>query len=389
MRPRWQLYQGIYIHIPFCVHKCCYCDFASYQIQSPQVMEAYTRRLVEEIRAYEPDLPLSPTATIYFGGGTPSVLPPELLAQIVQALKDRRFWQHPAEATLEANPGTVTLESLRAYRQLGFDRLSMGIQSFQPGELALMGRIHTAEEAAEAVQLAREAGFARISGDLIYGYPTQTLAGVQDSLQKLIATGVDHISVYGLTVEEGTQLERQLAKGQLSLPPDEAVDAMYDYLMDALPQAGYQRYEIANFARPGQESLHNQVYWHYLPYMAFGCGACRFNGKRRETSPAGIREYIEGKPLEVETLTPEIRREELVFMSLRTRQGLNLTEFQERTGTAFFPFYETAWEECQSRGWLEQEGDNIHLTPQGMRFGNLAFETFLTMPPEAKKEKNI
>lgn len=373
----WSSYQGIYIHIPFCVHKCAYCDFASYQIYNDHVMADYTRRLVQEIRSWEPDLPIRPDATIYFGGGTPSVLPVELLSRIVQALKDRGFWSRPREATLEANPGTLDGDRLRAYRQLGFDRLSLGIQSFQPAELAAMGRIHTAEEAKEAIALARQAGFARLSGDLIYGYPGQTMDSVRDSLHQLLETGVDHVSVYGLTVEKGTRVYAQLQQGKAVLPPEEAVGAMYDLLMDQLPEAGYRRYEISNFARPGQESRHNQIYWHYDPYIAFGAAACRFNGKRRETNPRSLVDYLQGKVPEVEELSPSIRREELVFMSLRTVRGLSLQEFRERTGEDFFHIYKEGWEHCLKWRWIQQNGDRIVLTPLGMQYGNLAFEEFL------------
>jgi len=373
----WETYQAVYVHIPFCVHKCAYCDFASYQIYNDHIMTDYARRLVEEISAWTPALPVSPTATVYFGGGTPSVLPLEDLAAIVTALKERGFWQHPAEATLEANPGTVDRERLRFYRQLGFDRLSLGIQSFQPGELAAMGRIHTAEQAEEAIALAREAGFRRISGDLIYGYPGQTVETVRDSLERLLDTGVDHVSVYGLTVEEGTLLAKQVREGKALLPSEDASGTMYDFLMEALPQAGYHRYEISNFARPGQESRHNQVYWHYDPYMAFGAAACRFDGKIREINPRNLQAYLQGAPPEREILTCEDRRAELVFMNLRTVKGLSLEEFTQRTGEDFFHIYEEGFNHCRKQGWITREGDRIRLTEQGMRYGNLAFEEFL------------
>lgn len=373
----WETYQAVYVHIPFCVHKCAYCDFASYQIYNDHIMTDYARRLVEEISAWTPALPVSPTATVYFGGGTPSVLPLEDLAAIVTALKERGFWQHPAEATLEANPGTVDRERLRFYRQLGFDRLSLGIQSFQPEELAAMGRIHTAEQAEEAIALAREVGFRRISGDLIYGYPGQTVETVRDSLERLLDTGVDHVSVYGLTVEEGTLLAKQVREGKALLPSEDASGTMYDFLMEALPQAGYHRYEISNFARPGQESRHNQVYWHYDPYMAFGAAACRFDGKIRETNPRNLQAYLQGAPPEREILTCEDRRAELVFMNLRTVKGLSLEEFTQRTAEDFFHIYEEGFTHCRKQGWITREGNRIRLTEQGMRYGNLAFEEFL------------
>lgn len=377
MAKPWESYQAVYVHIPFCVHKCAYCDFASYQIYNEHIMSDYARRLAEEISACTPALPVSPHATMYFGGGTPSVLPLDAMEAVVTALKERGFWQQPAEATLEANPGTVDLDKLQFYRQLGFDRLSLGIQSFQPAELASMGRVHTAEDAEAAIALAREAGFRRISGDLIYGYPGQTAASVRDSLERLLQTGVDHVSVYGLTVEEGTLLAKQVREGTAALPPEDETGAMYDFLMEALPQAGYQRYEISNFARPGQASRHNQVYWHYDPYLAFGAAACRFDGICRETNPRNLTAYLRGEAPEREELSPEIRREELVFMSLRTAKGLSLAEFRQRTGSSFFPLYKEAFAACAERGWIAREGDRIHLTERGMQYGNLAFEEFL------------
>lgn len=373
----WQAYQGIYIHIPFCVQKCCYCDFASYQGQSEDMKERYVKRLVAEIEQWQPALPVSPVATVYFGGGTPSVLTVEQLQRIVTALKEKGFWQQPKEATIEANPGTVTLESLEALRSMGFDRLSLGMQSFIPEELAAMGRIHTVEESREAVTLAKQAGFTRLTGDLIYGYPGQTLDTVSYSLQQLLQTGVNHVSIYGLTVEQGTKLAYLLDHGEWVLPSEEATGAMYDYIMKALPDHGYYRYEISNFAQPGQESRHNQVYWHYDPYMAFGAAACRFDGTARETNPRSLVDYINGKASEREDLTEAEREEELVFMSLRTTKGLSLAEFRQRSGKEFFSEYQDAYDRCAQNGWIEEEAGRIHLTPLGMQFGNRAFEEFM------------
>lgn len=373
----WKSYQGLYVHIPFCRQKCCYCDFVSYQGQGLEQMTRYTDALCREIRHWELDLPIREGATVYFGGGTPSCLPLPLLEKIVMTLKERGFWKQPSEATLEANPGTITEESLVFYRRLGFDRLSLGIQSLSDSELELMGRIHTAKEAADAIRLARKAGFQRISADLIYGYPTQTLAGVCATLNKLILLSPDHLSIYGLSVEEGTVLAARLRKGEWTLPDEDTVGAMYDAIMARLPEAGYGRYEISNFARPGQESQHNQIYWHYDPYMAFGAGATRFNGTVRETNPSSLIHYMEGKASEKEILSPLVQQEELVFMSLRTKKGLSLDEFEERTGKKFLSVYRKAFDACCRKGWLELSEGRVRLTPLGMKFGNLAFEEFI------------
>ena len=220
VRP-WEICQAIYIHIPFCRHKCCYCDFTSYQGQSETVQERYTEALCREIRTCRPGLPVSPRATVYFGGGTPTCLSLSCLTRIVAALKDAGFWQQPAEATVEANPGTLSPDFLQALRRLGFDRLSLGVQSLQADELQRMGRIHTAEEARQAFLEARDAGFRRISTDLIYGYPGQTAASVEDTLQRLLAWQPDHVSVYGLSVEPGTVLAARLDQGVWQLPDEE------------------------------------------------------------------------------------------------------------------------------------------------------------------------
>ena len=376
VRP-WEICQAIYIHIPFCRHKCCYCDFTSYQGQSETVQERYTEALCREIRTCRPGLPVSPRATVYFGGGTPTCLSLSCLTRIVAALKDAGFWQQPAEATVEANPGTLSPDLQKKKRRIGFDRLSLGVQSLQADELQRMGRIHTAEEARQAFLEARDAGFRRISTDLIYGYPGQTAASVEDTLQRLLAWQPDHVSVYGLSVEPGTVLAARLDQGVWQLPDEEESGRMYDLVMDGLPAKGYARYEISNFARPGQESLHNEVYWRYEPYLAFGAGACRFDGKKRETAPRGLYAYMKGEPAEVEVLSPDIRREELVFMNLRTARGLDLAVYEERTGEPLSRRYGKALEKLAARKWLVLEDGRIHLTPLGMRYGNLAFEEFI------------
>lgn len=377
MTKPWESYQGIYIHIPFCVQKCNYCDFASYKVSSRSVMEQYINRLVEEIGQKKVSLPVDERATIYFGGGTPSILPVFLLEKIVNALKERKLWKTPKEVTLEANPGTVNTAKLQAYRAMGIDRLSLGIQSFQDDELCTMGRIHTAEKAKETIAMAREAGFLHCNGDLIYGYPGQTVERVEDSLAQLIATGVDHISVYGLTVEKGTLLEKQLAAQVLQLPDEEAAGDMYDCIIQMLQAAGYVRYEISNFARPGHASRHNQVYWHYNPYLAFGAAATGFDGKNRFTNPSRVQDYINGKATAEEVLTNAEREEELVLMNLRTAKGLSLTEFNERVGKNFRDEYGPALAHCLAQGWVTEKGGRICPTAQGMRYGNLLFESFL------------
>jgi len=375
----WEQIQGIYIHIPFCLQKCLYCDFASFPHQSRETMAKYTDRLCQEIKQSALSIPINPQATIYFGGGTPTVLPIEFLTKIIETLKITGLWQRPQEATIEANPGTVSLESLRAYRKLGFDRVSFGIQSMQDEELKAMGRIHTSIEAIEAINLAKEAGFSRISADLIYGYPGQTLKSVTSSLKTLVAQGIKHLSVYGLVVEEGTPLCHNLDAGKLILPSEDDSGDMYDFVVKYLPQQDYKRYEISNYACPGEESQHNLVYWQYLPYLGLGVSACSFNGLARMTNPTNIDEYLQGKNPIIENLAVDTRLAEYIFMGLRTSQGINLVAAKQRFNVNIMEAYEKEISECQSKGLLKIDGlqATMNLTDFGMKFGNQVFEKFL------------
>ena len=375
----WEQIQGIYIHIPFCLQKCLYCDFASFPHQNRETMAKYTDRLCQEIKQRALSFPVNPQATIYFGGGTPSVLPLENIRQIVGTLKNNGLWQNPLEATIEANPGTISLDSLHTYRQLGFDRISFGIQSMQDEELKAMGRIHTSIQAREAINMASEVGFSRISADLIYGYPGQTLQSITDSLKTTVAQGVKHMSVYGLVVEAGTPLCHNLDAGKLTLPSEDDSGDMYDFVVKYLPQQGYKRYEISNYACPGEESLHNLVYWQYLPYLGLGLSACSFDGQARITNSNNIEEYLQGKTPETEKLDRETRLAEYIFMGLRTSYGVNLAVAEERFAIDIREIYKKEISECQSKGLMEIDRlqRTMHLTDFGMKFGNQVFEKFL------------
>jgi oxygen-independent coproporphyrinogen-3 oxidase len=375
---KWNSIQGIYIHIPFCLQKCAYCDFASFPRQTDEIMKQYTKRLCQEITDYSGALPVHPQATIYFGGGTPSVLPVKYMREIVDALKAKGLWQAPAEATLEANPGTLSPEKLLAIKELGFDRLSMGIQSLQDKELQLMGRIHNSREALQAIEEAGEAGFARISGDLIYGYPTQTKNTIEVSLEGLVKAGLQHISVYGLSVENGTPLAAQIAKGAVKLPTEDEAGDMYDLVNAYLPTHGLHRYEISNYAVPGQESKHNLVYWHYYPYLGFGLNATGFDGQARFTNVRTLKEYLAGTKATKEELPLATRISECIFMGLRLTKGINIEEIEKRYDFNFLERYGQVIEETTEEGLLTvQQGKDIALTERGMALGNLVFEKFL------------
>ncbi len=374
----WEAYQGIYLHIPFCQHKCSYCDFISYQGQDGAARARYVKALIREIRSYDAPLPVSRGATVYVGGGTPSLLSLEELAAIFHALKEKGYLHSPREVTFEANPGTVDEAYLRGLRVLGVDRLSLGIQSLEDSELRLMGRTHTADEARHIILLSKKVGFTRLSCDLIYGYPTQTAASVEASLTELMALGPSHISIYGLSVEPGTVLSHNLRQGRWILPTDDETGNMYDLIMDRLVKGGYERYEISNFAKAGDKSRHNLVYWHYNPYLAFGAGATRFDGRTRENNPAYLAAYERGEAPEIECLSPAVQREEMIFMNLRTVRGLSLLDYEARFGRSFALDYGPQIENLIHKGWAKWEDGHFCLTPLGMQYGNLAFEAFIT-----------
>lgn len=388
----WQRYQAVYVHVPFCVQKCLYCDFASYAGFSAAQKARYVQAVVREIAARREEAELtSASASIYFGGGTPSTLPVDCLAQMVTALKKYGFWREPCEATIEVNPGTADLAKLKALRSLGFDRISFGVQSLNDSELQTIGRIHSAQQALEALALAQEAGFERISADLIYGLPGQTLASLRDTLERLTATGIEHISVYGLIVEECTPLARLVDGGKLQLPDEDEAADMYDFVQNFLHKAGFLRYEISNYAKNEQYSRHNTVYWQYHPYIAFGAAACGFDGRARRTAAETVAEYCtqaelltennwrESSLYELEALDSDMQLEEFMFMGLRRSAGADLAEARARFGVDVMQRFGAELEKFLSGGFVEYDAQaqRLRLTERGMAIGNQIFDVFV------------
>ena len=385
MKPYEQI-QAIYLHTPFCVQKCLYCDFASYACRDASVMERYTDAVCKEIASGGAvKLPVNPNATIYFGGGTPSTLPVECIAKLVDALKKNKYWQEPAEATIEVNPGTADLAKLKAFRELGFDRISFGVQSLNDTELKTIGRIHTAEEALQAIAWAEEAGFTRINADLIYGLPGQTMESLRKTLEQLVETGIEHISVYGLIVEEGTPLATLINEGKLILPDEDTAADMYELVQNFLKEQGFERYEISNYAKNGQYSKHNLVYWKYEPYAAFGAAACGFDGASRFTANEVVADYLsqtqEAVIYNEENLSNEELLGEFMFMGLRKTSGANLREARERLGIDVMERFASEMEPFFQKEMLryDSEQELLFLTERGMELGNLIFEIFVTI----------
>ena len=381
----WQQVQGIYVHIPFCRQKCLYCDFNSYAGFGAEVMAKYAAAVCREIAGREKDVPVNANASIYFGGGTPSLLPAEAIKEITDALKKYGWWQNPCEASIEANPGTVDLPKLKALRQLGFDRISFGVQSLNDAELKAIGRVHNAAEALEAIELAKQAGFKRINADVIYGLPGQTMASLKETLTRLCSTGIEHLSVYGLIVEKGTPLQKMTEAGKIILPDEDEAADMYEFVQEFLKTQGFERYEISNYARGKAYSRHNLVYWHYYPYAAFGAGACGFNGRARFTAAAKVQNYIQliqsgGQLYDKEELPVPVQFEEFMFMNLRKKSGVSLSEAKQRFGIDVMEKYGAEMKPYIEHNLLSfnKERQKICLTEAGMEVGNRIFEIFVT-----------
>lgn len=377
---------GIYAHIPYCVKKCAYCDFVSSAVgnSAAREMQDYAAALRAEILREVPPLRArwGDVTTVYIGGGTPTVLPAECLTEILRTLIDAAGI--PQECTVEANPGTVDVHSLAQLRAAGANRLSLGVQSFDDRLLRAIGRIHTAEEARAAFHAARAAGFDNISLDLMYGLPTQTLDDLKTSINTALALAPEHISVYGLIVEEGTPLAAAEAQGRLTLPSEDAAEEMYDYLMEELPARGYARYEISNFARAGYESLHNRGYWRNVPYLGVGAAAHGYVDGVRWGNVADMHAYTRAIRAGASVRTPEDTErtrenamEEYAFLALRTREGIDAADFSRTFGVDIDTVYGAVIEKYIVQGLLRRAENHVALTDAGMKLGNEVFAAFL------------
>ena len=352
---------GIYIHIPFCKSRCKYCDFFS--TTHLEKRSQYVEALLCEWQDRRNEL-RDPTRTLYIGGGTPSTLDIDSLQLIVDSLQVNTV----EEITLEVNPGDVTEEKAAAWRKIGINRLSMGIQTFDDTLLQLVGRRHTAQEARNAVAIAQAAGFDNISIDLMYALPSQTMVQWQNDVSIALQLCVQHISSYGLIYEEGTALTTLLEHGQIEAVDEDTEMQMYDYLVERLTANGYVHYEVSNFALPGRESKHNSSYWNDTPYLGLGAGAHSYDGQTRSWNISDIDQYIEQAlshrlQAEKEELTDEDKHTERVMLGLRTNQGVAVEDVQ----------LDKAQPYLQQR-LLKQEGNRLIATTQGWHILNRIIE---------------
>ena len=355
---------SLYIHIPFCKSKCAYCDFASFPGREA-MWEAYFAALCGEIRAAGDDI--HRVETVFFGGGTPSLVPETYIAGALAAAREAFPFAPGAEVSLEANPGTLTMEKLRAYREMGVNRLSIGVQSFDARLLKDIGRIHAPGEAVEAVRMAKAAGFANIGIDLMYGLPGQTMGAWEATLETALSLPLTHISAYALIVEEGTPM----AAREDELPDEEMVLSMQRLCTRALAAAGFARYEISNYARRGFACRHNLVYWRRGEYLGFGCAAHSFFGGERFCNASRLEDYLRGaRGLERERVDGAAAREETIMLATRTREGLWLENWREAFGEDFCAGREQALEELRRAGLVEVADGRVCLTEKGMEVHN-------------------
>jgi oxygen-independent coproporphyrinogen-3 oxidase len=365
---------SVYVHVPFCERKCLYCDF--YSVTDREALDAFLRALVAEMRLVASADPGEPVQSIFFGGGTPSVLRPAQLEIILSSLRARFRISPDAEISLEANPGTVGLEQLEAFRSLGVNRLSFGIQSFHDADLRFLGRIHDSAQANECLALARAAGFDNVGIDLIYSIPGQTLAGWDENLRHAVDLAPEHLSAYSLIVEEHTPLHRMVGAGQVRVSPTDLVAAMYERAMERLEASGYEHYEVSNYARPGFRCRHNSAYWSHAPYLGFGPSAHSFqptaDGRqgRRWWNVADLGEYrarVERGVVPVESeerLGAEQLLRERIFLELRSG-GLALDRLATGFGEGAVGKRQAVLRGLIQDGLAILEGQTLRLTRPG------------------------
>jgi len=386
---------GVYIHIPFCKSRCSYCDFATDVWRSGEAVERYVNTICAEIENFcdgqkvqsasfglssvegKRDKSRTPNAdTIYFGGGTPSLLEPEQVENIIYSVNSVFAVAEDTEITMEMNPATVTAKTLAAYREIGVNRASFGVQTFNDRDLKLLARGHDANDARQTFRLLRDAGFTNVSFDLIAGLPGQTLDDWRRNLEEAVSMEPEHLSLYLLEIHEGTPLAEQLRSGRRQMPDDELAAEMYEAMIDTLASAGYHQYEISNFAKPGFESRHNTKYWRLEPVFGFGVSAHSFDGFERYANERDTAKYVE----RIENFAgAEVFREridaasESVFLGLRLNEGVDIAEHKARFGVDL----REGIAGLSENGLVEVADGRLRLTRKGMLFSNEVFAEFV------------
>lgn len=383
----------LYIHIPFCVRKCAYCDFLSGE-STKKEREAYRKALVREIRGFRKEGKGYGVSSIFLGGGTPSLLPPEEIGKILKAVKETFRVREDAEITMEMNPGTATAEAVKGYQKAGVNRLSIGLQSTEDTELKNLGRIHTYEAFLDTYQAARTAGFGNINVDLMSAIPGQTEESWRKTLERITALRPEHISAYSLIIEEGTAFWEKYGDGRKNGPPlpdEEAERRMYAETNRFLKEQGYERYEISNYARPGYACRHNIGYWERTPYLGFGIGAASYFEEMRFSNltdrAAYTKLWLADEPdeetkkrkqkAECHRVTNREAEEEFFFLGLRMQKGVSEEQFEKQFGVSVTSLYGEVVEQLCGKGLLLRENGRIRLTDRGIDLSNFVMAQFL------------
>lgn len=370
----------LYIHIPFCIRKCKYCDFLSGPSGEKERQE-YVESLCRKIHSYGELAEAYRVVSIFVGGGTPSILTEKQILKIFTALREVFTIEEHAEITLEMNPGTVTEEKLKAYKQCGINRLSMGLQSTDNRELKALGRIHTYETFQESYRLARATGFQNINVDLMSAIPYQTRESYQRTLRRIaeLVPPPEHISAYSLIIEEGTPFYERYGEGEHAeeLPGEEEERQMYQDTIEILKTYGYHRYEISNYAKEGYECRHNIGYWNRTEYLGIGTGAASLIENRRFTAPDLLKKADGSEEEDIEILTVENQMEETMFLGLRMMKGVSVSGFEKTFGRTMKSVYGDVIERLKMEQLIVEDGDDIRLTEHGIDISNYVMSEFL------------
>ncbi len=374
---------GLYLHFPYCISKCPYCDFNSYQLKEDNQISSYISALYQEIAAYSQKLKKSNIKTVYLGGGTPTILSGTQIFNILEFCKENFMVDKDAEITIEANPGTVDGEKIKLLIDSGINRLSLGAQSFNNMFLKKLGRIHNTQEIIDSYYLAREAGFKNINIDIMFALPDQTTEELQVTLKKAVSLKSDHLSLYNLTIKPGTEYHNKYKRGKLKLPTEDEEFDMYNWAINYLEDNGFEHYEIANFAHPHKRSEHNLIYWQNKPYLGVGAGAYSFiRGYRYmnyEEPARYIKEVTSGKsPIDNgEKLSLRKRMIETIILGLRTKDGVIYKKFKTRFKVDLNNTFHKQIKKLVNLGLLQRDDNRIKLTRKGIFLANTVFREFV------------
>jgi len=369
---------GIYLHIPFCKSRCSYCDFATDVFKNEEAVARYVSALEKEIESFSQ--PTETIDTIYFGGGTPSLLAPPQLEKILNSIHKKFSVEPNIEITMEMNPATVTPETLKSYKSLGVNRASFGAQTFDDAELKRLGRRHSANDVRETIELLRGAGFDNVSFDLIAGLPRQTLVDWERNLDEALKLKPEHLSLYLLEIHEGTPLAEQIRSRRQPLPDEDLAGEMYELITRKTAEQGYEQYEISNFSLPDYASKHNSKYWRCEPVYAFGVSAHSFDGKYRYANERDTAKYV--NLIEANDSAEVFREEtnlasEFIFLGLRLSKGIKLNEYEKRFGVNMKEKYAEDLQRLEEMELIEFVENYLKLTRQGMVYSNEVFSVFV------------